>query len=156
MCWQGLSFMETIERLQRHAKKIASGEHEKVKPGMEFRLTEAAAAGDGVWQGDLGLEVAAGRPPKGYVKTIRPHLKLVPGQTDGAKHCLDSTDGVEMWVPTEWTEDSLVGPFMRFSAERTITHPVHGPVVIPAGLSILCRYQREWDRELAKERRARD
>ncbi len=79
-----------------------------------------------------------------------------PGRRKGSKHCLDSLAGVKIYRPSDWSEESLAGPCLVLSAERVIMHPVHGAVTIPAGLIVGCRYQREWDREVARERRARD
>ena len=145
-----------IDRIESHAKRIAAGEHERVRPGQPERMSEAASVGDCVVQGDLYLEVVDG-PPEGYVKAESPSTQLVPGTTQGAKHCLDSTDGVEMWMPKGWgKEEMLTGPCLRLSEERTVTHPVHGNVTIAAGHTILCSYQREYDAELRRERRNAD
>ncbi len=144
-----------IEQLIKHTKKIATGEHEQVKPGMEFYLTNAAVNGDGVWQGDLGLEVVTDIP-QGYTKAKKPTTQLVIGNTQGSKHCLDSLEGVTLYHPKHWNEESLIGPCFSVTKERRILHPTHGAIIIAAGLTILCRYQREWDIEQRKERRALD
>ena len=144
-----------IDRIEAHARRIAAGEHETVRPGQPFRLNEAASVGDGVWQGDLGLEVVEA-PPEGYVKAKKPLTQLVPGETRGARHCLDSTAGVEMWLPKEWPEVTQLGPCFRLSEERTVEHPVHGDVTIAAGHTILCSFQREYDHEQRRERRNAD
>ncbi len=91
----------------------------------------------------------------GYALAKKPSPQLVRGNTQGAKHCLDSLDGVELWLPKDWSDDSLQGPFLRIAEQRTVLHPTHGAVVLIAG-SYLCCYQREHDRELAKARRAAD
>jgi hypothetical protein len=147
-----------IEKLQRHASRIANGNHERVKPGMPFVVTEAASVGDGVWQGDLGLEIVAA-VPDGYrlvAKLTDADRQLVPGSTQGARHCLDSLEGVKLYRPRQWNEESLAGPCFVLAKQRTVEHPTHGVVTIPAGFTVQCRYQREWDREQQKERRARD
>lgn len=160
--------LTAIEKIQRRVTRIANGKDLKVKPGQIERFSEAAVEGDFVRQGDLYLIVAERPSSKskfdwdrflrshGYAKASKPSLQLVPGNTQGARHCLDSLDGVELLVPSNWNDESLQGPFLRIAKQRTIPHPTHGPVVIPAGFSILCCYQREYDKELAKERRARD
>lgn len=147
-----------IDRVQKHARNISNGEHETVKPGQPFHVTEAASVGDGVWQGDLGLEIVANVPDE-YVRIKKPAAsdkQLVPGNTQGAKHCLDSLRGVTIFRPTDWSEESIAGPCLVLTQDRTILHPTHGAVTIPAGFTVLCRYQREWDKEQAKELRARD
>lgn len=148
----------TIERIERHAKRIAGGKA-KVHPGQPHRISEAASVGDGVWQGDLGIEIVA-KVPADYVRVKNPkasELQLVPGNTEGAKHCLDSCDGVVMHRPKGWPNaESLVGPCLTLTKERTILHPKHGNVTIPAGFTVLCRYQREYDAELKRERRNAD
>jgi hypothetical protein len=148
----------TIDKIQRSTKKIAEGKDPKVKPGNPERFTAAACVGDAIRQGDLYI-VIAGQHPAGYEPVKKPKdidRQLVPGNTEGAKHCLDSLAGVEIWQPKNWTEESLDGPFVRLSQERTILHPVHGSVTVPAGIAFQCHYQREFDREMQKERRARD
>lgn len=147
-----------IERVEKHAKRISNGEHETVKPGQPFRITEAASVGDGAWQGDLGLEIVSSVPASyDRVEKLKANDKqLVPGSTQGSKHCLDSLRGVQVFRPKDWSEESLDGPCLVLAEERTILHPTHGAVTIPAGFTVLCRYQREWDKEQAKERRSRD
>lgn len=148
-----------IEKIERHAKKIASGKHKTVRPGLPFRFSEACTIHDCCWQGDLGIEIAADLIPPGFSFVEKPtarDMQLVPGNTHGAKHCLDSLDGVEIYRPQNWSEASLVGPFLRLSKERTITHPTHGAVTIPAGFAVQCRYQQNYDEQLRQSRRAAD
>lgn len=149
--------LTTIEKLQRHAKRIASGQ-ETVKPGMPARFTEACVPGDCIWQGDLGLEIVTA-VPAGLAKLDTPKdvdRQLVPGNTTGAKHCLDSLDGVTLYRPENWSEESLDGPCLVLAEERTVTHPVHGAVTIPAGFIVQCHYQREFDAEQRRAVRSRD
>jgi hypothetical protein len=149
--------MEAIREITTHAKAIREG-REEVKPGMPANFTAASQAGDGVWQGDLGLEIVDA-VPDGYVNVKRPKAadrKLVPGITEGSRHTLDSLDGVKLFRPEKWDEESLAGPCFVLTEERTVLHPTHGPVTIPAGFTVLCRYQREWDKIQQQERRARD
>lgn len=150
--------METcvIDQIVEHANKIARGEHDQVQPGMPLRISEAAVAGDFVWQGDLKLTILD-RVPNGFSK-VESFRQLVPGNTVGARHCLDATDDVECHVPSGWGPkyDGLAGPCLVLHAERTIEHPKHGHVTIPSGAIIGCSYQREWDAEQARERRSRD
>lgn len=150
--------METcvIDQVVEHAQKISRGEHDKVRPGMPLRISEAAVVGEFVWQGDLKLTVVD-RVPDGF-QAAEAFCQLVPGNTVGARHCLDSVDGVEMYVPSGWGPkyEGLVGPYLVLHAERTIKHPKHGPVTSPAGMIIQCSYARVWDAEQARERRTRD
>lgn len=139
--------LEPLAILQQHL--------ETIEPGQPVTLTSAASCGDAVRQGDLYLVVVE-KVPEGYAKASRASKQLVPGTTRGAKHCLDSLDGVEVYLPKEWREESLQGPCLVLTKERTVLHPVHGAVTIAAGHTILCCYQREWEKEQAKERRARD
>lgn len=148
--------VNVIDQIQGHAQRIASG-LERVSPGMPLAFTEACIAGDCIWQGDLGLVISSSyNPPQGYKKAEKPTVQLVPGNTVGAKHCLDSLDGVEIYIPKVWNEESLQGPFLRLTQERQVLHPTHGCVTIPAGFNVECVYQREWDKMQAAERRARD
>ena len=145
-----------IGRIERHARKIARGEYESVRPGQPFRISEAATVGDGVAQGDLDLILVAA-PPADYVRLDRPSVQLVPGNTEGSRHCLDGLAGVEMWAPPGWPGVAEeMGPCLRLSEERTVLHPKHGDVTIPAGSVVLCVYQREWDAMQARSRRNAD
>lgn len=148
----------TIERITKHAKRIASGKYEQVKPGQRVRFTEAATTNDTIRQGDLYLTIVDA-VPKNYAKVEKPKAadkQLVPGNTTGARHCLDSLAGVTLYRPEKWSEESLDGPCLVLSKARTVEHPIHGAVEIPAGFTVLCRYQREFDSEQRRERRARD
>lgn len=131
---------------------------ETVSPGQAASFTTACVQGDCIDQGDLRL-VVVDEVPAGWNELFQQKTEirqLVPGNTRGAKHCLDSLEGVRLFHPKEWNEESLWGPCFTVYEERVVLHPVHGAVTIPPGLTILCRYQREYDKELAKERRARD
>ncbi len=148
----------TIERIQNHVEAIANGQHERIKPGQPAAFSEACVAGDAIRQGDLYL-ILVDAVPKGYVSVEKPtkaDRQLVPGNTEGARHCLDALVGVTLYRPAQWSEESLEGPCFVLAKARKVLHPTHGVVSIPAGLTVLCIYQREWDKELAKERRARD
>jgi len=148
----------SIDRIETHAKKIASGKHETVSPGQPARFTEASSVNDGIWQGDLGLEIIE-KVPDGYTLVRRAKdadRQLVPGNTQGSKHCLDSLSGVKLYRPEKWDGESLIGPCFVLTEERTVQHPTHGAVTIPAGFTVQCRYQREFDAELRRERRNAD
>lgn len=154
-----MTTLTAIEKLQRHTAKIRNGKH-RVKPGQPIRFPEAAAHGDFIRQGDLYLILIENTTSfAGYSVVESPRdidRQLVPGNTTGAKHCLDSLKGVTLLRPVEWTGETLQGPLLRLSQERVVMHPTHGAVTLLAGTTILCHYQRELDQELRKERRARD
>lgn len=149
-----------IKEITDYATSVANGS-ENVKPGTPTRFTEACTSGDRIWQGDLGLTISTS-VPKGYVRITAAEfmkgnrMQLVHGTNKGSMHCIDSFDGVEIHVPQDWSAESLVGPFLVLSKERTVTHPTHGDVTIPSGFSVSCTYQREYDAEQKRERRARD
>ena len=143
-----------IKEIIQHADNIKNNK-EKVYPGMPLRFSEACTENDRIWQGDLALTIT-NKIPKGYTEKKDFNLQLVPGNTIGAKHCLDSKEGVKAYFPPEWDEDSLDGPILVLTEERQVLHPVHGNVTIPAGFTVNCTYQREFDAELRRERRAMD
>ena len=133
---------------------------ETVRPGLPYRFSDAADFGEGVWQGDLCLELVAEVPPD-YEAVSRPKAadkQLVIGSTQGSRHCLDSLHGGNLHRPADWGKnlDSLVGPCLVLTEERTVLHPTHGAVTIPAGRTILCSYQRVWDMEQQAARRSLD
>ena len=144
-----------IERLQQH-------ENSNVEPGQPLTFSEAATAGDMIAQGDLYL-MLVDSVPEGFAKSDTQHdieRQLVPGNTVGAKHCLTTLDGVSIYYPTGWHRspeyDSATGPVVVCSKETTITHPTHGAVTVPAGRIVACGYQRVYDAEQRRERRAQD
>lgn len=149
-----------ISSIERHAKRISAGKA-KVKPGQPFRFSEAAKPGDGVWQGDLGI-CLVDAIPAGYIRVEEPtdqDKQIVPGVTQGSRHCLQSLDGVELYRPSKWpssAEADYLGPCLVVDRDTTILHPTHGPVTILAGSIVQCTYQREYDAELRRERRNAD
>lgn len=148
----------TIDKIQKHAKAIAAGEIEQVKPGMPAAFTDACTVGDTIRQGDLYLTIVAAVPGN-YCEIPKPTAldkQLVPGNTSGAKHCLDALAGIKLYRLKGWNAEMLDGPCFVLTKRRKVLHPIHGAVTIPAGFTILCRYQREFDKELQKQRRARD
>ena len=151
--------LTAIQKIARQASRIRNG-NSRITPGEPHRISEAATAGDGVWQGDLGIEVVVS-VPEDYVKVenaVDKDRQLVPGNTEGSKHCLDSLVGVELFRPKDWGSnyEGLEGPACILSKQRIITHPKHGDVTIPACTTVRCRYQREFDAEQQRERRNAD
>ena len=146
--------VNAVQEIIDHAKRI-SDRQERVYPGMPARFTEAATVNDRIWQGDLALTIIAA-VPKDYVVANDFKGQLVPGQNQGARHCLDNVNSTEVYLPPVWNEESLDGPVFVTLQESTVVHPVHGDVTIPAGFVVNCTYQREWDKEQARERRAID
>lgn len=153
----------TFATVERHAQRIRENSPvnnpDVVGPGQPLYLNSAAAIGDGVWQGDLGIEIVAGLPD-GYV-TAPVRLQLVPGNTTGSRHCLlDPSTVTEFALPQGWSDnqdyDGLRGPYFQCVKDTTIPHPIHGPAIIAAGHCIALRYQRNLDEETKRERRAAD
>jgi hypothetical protein len=133
---------------------------ESVHPGKDAAFTEACVPGDAIWQGDLCIQIIESIPAE-YRKVEKPQEKdrqLVPEGGEGSRHKVASLNTVELYQPEGWGEDegSLLGPAIKCIANTTIEHPRHGNVSIPAGFSVGFTYQREYDEELRRERRARD
>ena len=151
--------MTTIEAIEKHAASIRDG-LAKIQPGEPHTISDAAATGDGFAQGDLSI-ILVDAIPDGYKRIQTPTDKdrqLVPGNTEGSRHCLDSLDGVELYRHENWNQnyDGLMGPLFRLSKERTITHPKHGDITIPADRCVLTTYQPDYDAETRKTRRNAD
>lgn len=147
-----MTTMQAIERVMKNRDEW------KVSPGQPASFTEACTVNDCIAQGDLNL-VILDDVPNDYIEVVdleEKHRQLVPGNNEGAKHCLEHLRGIRLFYPPNWNMDSLVGPVMLISRDNTVLHPTHGNVHIPAGFTVGTFYQREWDRELEKERRARD
>lgn len=148
----------TIDRVLNHATRIKNGEHETIKPGMPFRIPDSWMAGEAGAQGDL-IIVIIDKISAGYELVKKPTDKdrqLVWGTTQGARHCLDSLEGVRLHRRSDWGPESLDGPEFHCEFERVIEHPTHGAWTIPAGRTIRIEYPRERDAELKRERRNAD
>ena len=159
-----------IKEIVDTASRIKCGEHEAVKPGQPVIITGAETPDrDGYRQGDIYVKILSEESFEKLFKQYKevdlvaegPAAKqLVPDNTQGAKHCLESLDGVKMARPNGWGPgyDELLGPVFLLPAGGQVTHPVHGPVVNDSGRDVLleCLYQRELDAEQKRERRARD
>ena len=147
-----------IEQIEQHVTGLAGGNDPKVKPGQPELFTEACVQGDQLRQGDLYLTLVDA-VPAGYVRITKPKAadkQLVPGNTRGSRHCLDSLNGVVIHRPADWNEASMFGPCLVLTQERTILHPVHGAVTVLPGQTVRCDYQRVWNAEQKQQRRARD
>lgn len=147
--------MVTIDEIVGKLEEIKAN-IPKIGPGNPFRFSEAATVNDRVWQGDLAITIAD-KVPDNYepVNCKEKDRQLVPGNTEGSKHCLDSLDGVTMYRPKNWGMESLDGPYLILNKERTIMHPTHGHITIPAGFAVHCTYQVNLD-EMERMARAKD
>ena len=150
--------MTTIEAIERHAQNIRDG-LAKIQPGEPHTISSAASTDDGFAQGDLSI-ILVESIPAGYelIKATDKDRQLVPGNTQGSRHCLDSLDGVTLYRQPDWNQDyqGLMGPAFELSQERTVTHPTHGDITIPAGRTILTTYQPNWDAAQKQARRNAD
>lgn len=136
---------KTIEEMQAQAEKIRSDRPQK--------FPEAASPGDRFRQGDLYITLL-GDIPADATPMKEPALQLVPGSTQGSRHCLDSGAGVQMFTLAK--PGTLDGPVFRLADERTVTHPEHGHVILPGGGRCYgVHYQRDLDQE-EQERRVLD
>ena len=145
---------KVTNELLEHSKRIVNRQ-EKVYPGLPLRFSEASTVKDRLWQGDVALTIA-NKIPEGFVKMKEPNPQLVHGNTMGSKHCLDSLQGVEMYVPSDYSSESLVGPYLILTEERVVQHPKHGSVTIPKGFHVQITYQKSLNRELKKIERQKD
>lgn len=148
-----------IEKMEKRVAAIRADKDPRVKPGKPERFTAAACKGDAIRQGDLYLVIGDKAPKLGFVlldNREELHKQLVPGNTQGAKHCLDSLDGVAIYRPEKFDNESTIGPVLVLSQDRVVQHPTHGHVTLLAGSVVECHYQREYDAEQKRETRARD
>lgn len=145
--------MEAIQEITQHAQHL----RETVGPGQPAVLNEAASIGDGVWQGDVGLELVAA-VPDGCTLARRPSERdrqLAPGTTQGSRHLIRDLSTVRFYRRTD-AANPLLGPCFVCKEETVVEHPVHGAVTIAKGHTVQVRYQREWDQEQRQERRNLD
>lgn len=87
-----------IEAVQRVNDAV-----EKIKNDSPQDFPIAANVGDAVRQGDIYIQLIdplAGSPMF-YTKLAMPAfpLQLAPGNTKGSRHCLEHSDGIEVYVP---------------------------------------------------------
>jgi hypothetical protein len=153
----------TIHDLQDHLELINSGQG-KICPGEEFYVSPAAGPGDAVWQGDLKL-VLLSQIPAGFRRIENPtdiDRQLVPGNTTGSRHCVEDLATCEIYLPDGFSRDASYdgwqGPVLLCREETRITHSVggHGDVIFPGDRIVGCEYQRVYDEELKRARRAID
>lgn len=147
---------EAISSIQQHADAIREG-REKIRPGDPAYFTPGCVPGERIWQGDLCITLAS------FDTALQ--VKQVPAPKDGAlvpdngtvgsHHRLDSLDGVIFIRSLPTKDNSLDGPAFIVAQPRVITHPKHGHVHLCPGTYEI-GYQRELDRDLQAERRARD
>lgn len=137
-----LTATKALKDIQERAETIK-------RDGLQ-RFPEAASVGDAARQGDVYFVLLAGVPE--HVTEVVPMSQLVPGTTQGSRHILDSLSGVRMFTRSDATE--LVGPVLLLETERTVTHPEHGDMTLPAGCYGVI-YQRNLDAE-ERQRRVLD
>ena len=148
-----------VDRLKYHLSTIS--------PGQPFTITSAHQPGDGVWQGDLGIEIVESGVPKGYTKVKKPtesDRQLAVEAGAGSHHRLRSLEGVELYHPPNWgqqDEADTAGPYVVLTKPNAIVHEPghahpHGTVTIEYPCSIQIRYQKNLDAETRREIRARD
>jgi len=166
-----------IKNLIEFQNKLINGDL-PVQAGQNETLSPAASVGDFFWQGDLKFTVINfndflksktisithpdTRTEDIKYTEIQPKeedKQLVPGNTIGAKHCLEHLN-VRYFVPEKWSRnesyDSLFGPVIYYKTENKILHNEHGIPSIPKDMCILNTYQRNLDQETKRETRARD
>jgi hypothetical protein len=88
--------------------------------------------GDEWRQGDLRIVRVDGDKIRGNLVLTVPQHQLAPGTSQGSRHCLDTTDGIEFFTVMNATV--VDGPVIHATQPFSITHPEHGDCVdIPAG-----------------------
>lgn len=157
---------DVLQDFAAHLETLKSGDA-PVGPGNPETLSAAAGVNEYIAQGDLFLNVTD-KIPKGYTKVDKlteAHLQLVPGNTQGARHCLSTLTGIEMWLPSNFnaTYEGLEGPLLRSEKAFVVLHPIHGDVTVDKGVCssksgqyVWCTYAREYDLEQKRERRNAD
>ena len=100
------------------------------------------------------------KPDLSNLVPITEDQRLVPGTDDGGRHRLVAKPGV-FATPTPTNLETYTGPviFVAAGTTTTIVHDgssQHGPVTLVGPCTISISYPREFDREQAAERRARD
>lgn len=150
-----------ISELIKHQEKLENKEL-PVKPGQMETLSEAATENDGARQGDLYFVVRSTDGsfnfPENYSEITPGEIdkQLVPGNTKGAKHCLEHLDGVRMALPSSFSRDESYmgpGPIVLFQKENTKVHPEHGAIVFKEGFCVEFGYQKSLNQDEEEIRR---
>lgn len=130
---------EAIQHVQTQA--------ERIKNDAPQRFPDAASPGETWRQGDVYITLLEA-VPAGAVES-EASAQVAIGDTTGSRHCLDSLECVRMFRPPN--AGQLDGPIIQIDRERTITHPEHGDVILPAGIYRI-HYQRDLDAEEREQR----
>lgn len=99
----------------------------------------------GAQQGDVYFTRLA-TVPKNAQRLLKTAGQLVPGNTQGSRHCVDPTL-VRLWAPPRPT--ALQGPIIEADEMITVTHPEHGHITFPPGVYGVI-YQRQYADELRR------
>jgi hypothetical protein len=103
---------------------------EKIKNDSPQDFPIAANVGDAVRQGDIYIQLLEPltKAPAFYTKIAEPVFpyQLAPGNTKGSRHCLEASDGVEIYVPqTDVLLDENLDGNDRFELGRGFREDVH-------------------------------
>lgn len=93
----------------------------------------------GAQQGDVYLTRLAA-VPSGAQRLLKTDGQLVPGHTQGSRHCVDPGQ-VRLWAFANPT--ALQGPIIEAPEVFTVRHPEHGHLTFPAGVYGVT-YQRQY------------
>lgn len=131
--------LSVLEKAEASAKVIRES---KPKPVSYATM----APGDFHRQGDVYFVALAGVPADCVPTEAR--AQLVQGATQGARHCLRTTRGVEFFERKNAT--ALDGPVLRSALPMTVDHPEHGTATFPPGATIGVHYQRQYAEEMRR------
>lgn len=137
---------QTVNTASANFAKVLSSV-EEIKNDAPQRFPEAASFGDYMRQGDVYVELLE-VVPQNSKKVEEMHAQVVPGNTKGSRHILDSLDGVKMFTKTNPTE--LDGPILLLEKERVLTHPEHGNIILPADRVYAITFQRAFANEMKR------
>lgn len=124
--------------LKKEFQKLTQHAGQAIDPRARD-LRQTMEPGDAWAQGDMLVRRLAELPPS--AEPIEPKAQLVPGVTQGSRHCLSSLEGVTMFSAYR---GGLLGPIFRVDRDVTITHPEHGHLLLGPGV-----YAIEYQRDLA-------
>lgn len=123
---------------------------ERIKNDQPQRLSEAMSPGDTFAQGDIALIKIGDTLSPAQLEKLRKiefRAKLVPGDTQGAQHCLASSRGITLFECKNG--NPLRGPVILATEEFTVTHPEHGHLIVPPG-AYASVFQRDHAEELRR------
>jgi len=116
--------MQTATEVYKKVKETAeTHKNDSVQDCTKMKVNQIAR------QGDLYIQ-KTGNVTGLKEKTVTTN-QLVPGQTMGSRHCLDSLQGIKFYTSSR--SSALMGDTLEATRAFQVNHPEHGDIKFSAG-----------------------